>query len=552
MFPVVVLCAASAASVSCGSDDFCSQGSYECSGSTPPGGSSATGSGGSAGATTGGATGQGGSGNGAGSPATGGLGGDATSGQGGLAGTATGGTATGGSTGNSSAGEGGEAGSGNPGVCDPASPVDGCTLPAGRSGIYVAPAVHQGDDGNDGSPSAPVLTLTHAIELASADQLPIFVCSGTYDEHVEIATGGLAIYGSYACDNSSWTYTKNKPSRIAPSANTEALYVHGVHGGLQVFDLELASANATDPGASSVAVFVSVTDSVTFTRVHVIAGDGADGADGERDEYAYPDPSLLDGNNAMGNTPGAAQDSCPVCDGAVTMTSGGNGGLAQQQGTPGEPQSYGGGAGGTVNATTCSVGDPGADAPGGSDGLGASKNGSLTSEGWTPSSGEAGGAGQPGQGGGGGAGAAKSNDGAGGGGACGGCGGKAGQGGTGGGASIAILSLGSSIAVVDSTAETGIAGNGGGGHRGQDGQGGGSRGLHTKNGCPGGNGGTGGTGGPGGGGAGGISVGIVSTGSTVVVSPDTRITPGTAGSGGHGAGTKNDGTSGISASTLEV
>jgi hypothetical protein len=471
-------------------------------------------------------------------------------GEGGFGESASGGTATGGSTGASNGGEGGEGGDG-PSLCDLASPVTGCVLPPGSVAIYVAPPSAYGDDENDGTQEKPVATLARALELAADDQLPILVCSGSYDEHVEITTSGLAIHGSYGCDNSVWTYDPSKPSRIAPSSNTEALRVSDVRG-LEIDDMELVSANATDPGASSVAVFVTVSDDVTFTRVHVIAGNGAKGADGHRDEYAYPDPAALKGYDASGDTPGPAQDTCPVCEGATIETIGGSGGLAQQTGTPGEPHEYGGGAGGSIDALDCTNGSRGGNAPAASDGAGASAHGTLTSDGWSPSPGDPGDSGQPGQGGGGGAGAAMSGGGAGGGGACGGCGGNGGQSGMGGGASIAILSLGSRITLTSCVLETSAAGAGGNGHSGQDGQVGGMRGNGSKNGCSGGPGGSGGVGGGGGGGAGGISVGIASTGSSVSAGADTIITPGTAGPGGHGGGADNSGVPGVAEQRLEL
>jgi len=460
------------------------------------------------------------------------------------------GIATGGSTGTSSGGEGGEGGEG-PSVCDPAYPIAGCILLPDRSAIYVASASAYGDDKNQGTQDKPVATLARAIELAADHELPIFVCSGTYDEHVEIMTSGLALHGSYGCDDSVWTYEPSKPSRIAPSSKTEALRVNDVHG-LDVYDLELVSANASDPGANSVAVFVTVSDGVTFTRVHAIAGNGAKGADGQRDEYGYPELAELKGNDASGNMPGPAQNACPVCEGATTTTSGGSGGLAQQTGTPGEPHEYGGGQGGSIQAMDCTNGSRGGDAPAASEGAGASDHGILTSDGWNPFPGDPGDSGQPGQGGGGGAGAAMSGGGAGGGGACGGCGGKGGQGGTGGGASIAMLLLGSRVTLTTSVLETSAAGAGGNGHSGQDGQVGGMRGNGSKNGCSGGPGGIGGLGGGGGGGAGGISVGIVFAGSYVNVGVDSTITPGTAGAGGLGGGVDNSGLPGITEQTLEL
>jgi hypothetical protein len=480
--------------------------------------------------------------------AAGGLAGDSAFGEGGFG--EGGDSATGGSTGTSSGGEGGEGG-GEPVTCDPASPVAGCVLPPSDSGIYVAPASANGNDDNEGGQDSPVATLARALELAAHDKLPIFVCSGTYDEHVEITTSKLVLRGSYRCDDSVWMYDPNKPSRIAPSAETEALRISNVHG-LELDDLELVSVNATTPGASSVAVFVSVSDGVKFTRVHAVAGDGAKGADGRRDQYVYPDPEELKGNDASGDAPGPAQNACPVCEGATSVTMGGRGGLAQQTGAPGEPHEYGGGAGGSIEAMDCTNGSRGGDAPAASDGAGARALGTLTSDGWSPSSGDPGDSGEPGQGGGGGAGAPLSGDGAGGGGACGGCGGKGGQAGTGGGASIAILALGSRLTLTSCVLETGAAGAGGNGRSGQDGQPGGMRGNGSKNACDGGPGGSGGVGGGGGGGAGGISVGVAFTGSSISVGPDSTITPGRAGAAGLGGGDDNAGVPGAAEQLLEL
>lgn len=543
LFPAFILCAVSATSVSCGSDDFCSQGSYECSGSSPPP-AGTSGSGGSAGAAIGG-TGQGGYANAAGSFASGGLAGQSALGEGGVGESASGGTATGGSTGTSGGGEGGEGGDG-PSVCDPASPVAGCILLRAASGIYVAA---HGDDQSEGTQDRPVATLTHAIELAADDQLPIFVCSGTYDEHVEITTSGLALHGSYGCDNSVWSYDPSKPSRIAPSSKTEALRVSNVNG-LDVYDLELASANASEPGASSVAVFLTVSDGVTFTRVHVIAGNGAKGADGTLEPFSYRNVSELDGHESTSDSGADALD-C-TCEASSEHTRGARGGDGGQDGGTGEPSDLGGGQPGAHGAS-CSNGGLGEDAPAADGGPGAMQSGSLTVDGWTAMMGGDGANGRPGQGGGGGGGGKTSGYGGGGGGACGGCGGKGGGGGGGGGASIAVLAVGASVTLNHCLLETATAGAGGRGAHGQVGQGGGIGGVRYGSACNGGNGGQGGHGGPGGGGAGGISVAIVATdGSGISFGPDSTILPGTPGPGGLGGGPDNSGLPGVAQPALEL
>jgi hypothetical protein len=541
---VVVLAAACAISASCGGDDFCSPGSYECSGN-PQAGASAAGAGGSKGG-AGGFTGQGGFANAgsAGSLATGGMG-AATGGSTGQGGTsaASGGTAPNG--GENGAGEGGEGGAASS-SCEFAAPTVGCVLAPGSAGIYVAP---NGADANDGTQSSPVATIGHALELAAASQAPIFVCEGVYDEHVEVSTDDVAIHGSFRCADSVWTYDPTKRTRITPSTPDEALRVTKVKG-LDLMDLELVAGNATATGASSVAVFVSNSDGVTFTRVHAVAGKGTNGADGTLDAFSYGDVSVLHGNDAM-NDSGGEPNYCS-CDASSEHTRGAPGGDAGQDGGTGEPTDLGGGEPG-IHGTVCTNGGPGHDAPAADDGSGAKQSGSITEDGWTAESGSDGPNGRPGQGGGGGGGGKLGGDGGGGGGACGGCGGKGGGGGGGGGSSIAVLAFESDLTLRNCVLESGSAGNGGNGVLGQVGQDGGVGGNRTGSACVGGNGGQGGMGGPGGGGAGGIAVGVVwSTGHSVNVDDASTITPGTAGDGGLGAGSHNDGLPGVAQATLQI
>jgi len=552
--PALLFLASGAVAASCGGDDFCSKGSYECTGGTAPATSGGAGLGGTSGDGLGGSTGSSGSAT-AGFPSMGGTSGNAGNSEGGAP--ATGGTGgispTGGTTGTSgeagNSGEGGEGGHG-PTSCDTDNPTAGCVLTTGLTAIYVAPPSAGGDDGNDGTQFFPVATLGRALELPGANVVPIFVCAGTYKEHVEVTVGGVTLHGSYTCDAHTWTYDPTATSRVAPTSKDEALRVKDVTG-LTMTDMELVSANADTktPGASSVAVFVSGSTEVAFVRDHIVAGDGVRGADGVLEPFTYADISDLAGSDADTDTGAAAKD-CK-CDASSEHTRGARGGDGGQDGGTGTPADLGGGAPGT-HGSPCSNGGLGSDAPIVADAPGAGVSGSLAEAGWTPASGSDGVSGRPGQGGGGGGGGKNAGDGGGGGGACGGCGGKGGGAGGGGGASIAVLALDSKLAITASKLEAGVGGDGGVGAQGQLGQDGGSHGNGWNNACQGGAGGKGAAGGAGGGGAGGISVGIGwSTTSTISVE-ETTVTPGTPGAGGHGAGSDNNGLAGVAEEQLEL
>jgi hypothetical protein len=552
---LLFLVATSAPIASCGGDDFCSPGSYECSGTTPAAGTSSSGSGGTAGGESalGGTTGHGGFGNGGsggGLPSLGGSAGTEDTNQGGQAGSANGGeSALGGTTGASGAGESGQGGEGPtaPPVCDLTALKPGCVLPAGQLGIYVAPPDAGGSDMNTGGSDAPVATLAQALALAVGDALPIFVCAGTYKEHVEVTTSDVAFHGSFTCGSWTWTYDPTADSRVAPTTRNEALRVTNVHG-FEMTDMDLVAANGAGPGASSVAVFVSGSDDVTFTRVRVVAGNGNKGADGAPPQS---NSTSLDLSGNPGKlTAGGEHKDCQCPDGTVTTGAVGGNAITPTGGGNGMPD-LGGGLGGVVGSCGGDPGGTGHDGAAGmsaADAVGAAVAGTLDENGWKPAPGVNASNGGQGQGGGGGAGAIT---GGGGGGACGGCGGGGGGGGSGGGASIGILAYGSSITLNACLITTGNAGKGGNGVAGQAGQGGGSHANGYGDACPGGAGGKGGQGGVGGGGAGGISVGVVwSNMSTVNIVGETMIMPGLPGSGGLGSATDKNGLDGVAEETL--
>ena len=521
--PVLLLGAAGILGTSCDGDDFCAQGSYECSGASAVAGTS--GSGGSS--TDGGSSNSGGSAN--------------------SAGTSSGGNATGGTAGNAGAagdgagGEGGAAGSG-PLECDPDAPEAGCVVSHGV-GIFVSP---DGDDNAVGTdPDSPVQTVAHAIQIANATHSTIYVCAGTYRENVVVARNGLSLRGGYSCKGGVFTYD-GSATRISAREAKEALRVESV-ASLVVTDLEFAARNATAPGASSVAVFVTKSTDVRFERLLVIAGAGAAGNDGKDgvtlgSNWTTENP---DGNSANGTTGGPYKD-CVCGDGSTTKGGSGGAGSSATGGGNGEPD-LGAGEGGTLNLT-CSSGGGGNDgnpAESSPDASGAASRGVIDAEkGWLPSAGDDGLNGGPGQGGGGGAGG---TTGGGGGGGCGGCGGRGGGGGQGGGASIGILVADSLVSVTSSRIELADAGDGGKGAAAQPGQDGGDAGVKAGLGCSGGVGGKGGAGGPGGGGAGGISVGILSNAASELTMNDNDVMLGKPGAGGLGAGENNAGVAGLAA-----
>jgi hypothetical protein len=387
------------------------------------------------------------------------------------------------------------------------------------------------------------------VTLAASSGAPVYVCSGTFDEHVLVSDDGLSLHGGFACPEpgESWIYDSSQRARIAPTTAGYALHVSGALG-LSVSDLELESPNATMPGESSIAVFVTRSSDVALTRLRITAGDGVSGVSGTRVESNQGTTSV-GGNNASGNIGGLAKVCVCVDETMSVGGGGGKGGLTPMGGEAGSPDLDGGRAGTPGACNTVGTGGNGNDATPPPDGTGAMTHGTLTASGWTPAHGNPGANGPPGQGGGGGAGA---TTGGGGGGACGGCGGRGGGAGTGGGGSIGLAAVRSTVVLDTVTISTGTAGTGGAGIEGEMGQDGGPGGTKTSLACNGGNGGRGANGAAGGGGAGGISVGILFTpDSTVTRTDSTNFDIGVAGAGGPAAtGSDNAGVPGVEVETL--
>ena len=183
----------------------------------------------------------------------------------------------------------------------------------------------------------------------------------------------MVIRAGYECPSTSttgWLYQAGTRARVRPSSTGYALRVTSVDG-FTMSDMDLASRDAEQPGESSVAVFVTSSDNVSFERTRIVAGDGVSGAAGELGGSNHFGMSL-DGAGATAATGGIAKI-CACADGtSFTGASGGLGGVTPTSGGVGQPN-HGGGARGEAQTLTepCTNGGSGAPAPARSDATGA-------------------------------------------------------------------------------------------------------------------------------------------------------------------------------------
>lgn len=474
-------------------------------------------------------------------------------------------------------------GGGSGGQVDPKCVPSENSVPVEAScGVFVASA---GNDGDDGTPDAPVKTLARALELAGKADRRVYACAEEFPEAVELPAGTL-LYGGLDCKDG-WRYVgaTSKTTLAAPADVIGMRFMAGA-GTTHVEDVDVKAADAVAEGGSSIAALAEEGVSVALTRCELVAGNGKNGADGQTpvDPIGPEDPSHMSivgvngnavctGNTGTGNPggPGKQNELCPtvpLSDGGTALVFGGTGGKgsvdAPESGEGGQPlpdsnpDGFGlGGKGETV--TPCQEGNNGLPGASGAPGPGASDVdlGALNASGLQGADGQPGLQGMPGQGGGGGGGAKgkmNCNGASGGGGGAGGCGGNGGGGGKSGGASIALVNLEASFVfakVTLSAASGGSGGNGGNGQKGATGGLGGSggKGAMTLDACNGGQGGQGGPGGMGGGGRGGHSVGIAYRG-TAPSTDGATIKPGTPGQGGLGADADGQGAPGRAEPTL--
>ncbi|WP_437335942.1 PGRS family protein [Sorangium sp. So ce394] len=464
-----------------------------------------------------------------------------------------------------------------PSGCVP-SEIDGAVDDA--CGVFVAST---GKDSNAGTRAEPVATLAEALRRAADKRMGAYACAETFEEAVELPAG-VRLFGGLDCANG-WSWIgEEKKTTVAPGDECIALKVRRGAGSVRVEDVSVHAADARTPGASSIAVLVDGAEA-ELVRCELVAGNGADGAEGEDapsevpaqaspgnagtnacsdlDTSGAPDEALL-GGAQVENACGGDALSIGGEGGAGRVNNGGSG----QIGEPGALGAAGSGepAAGDWSCAAGGTGQGGDNGMPGQVGLAASGLGTLSSSGYVGVSGGAGGAGKPGQGGGGGGGAkggaaicpggVRGAGASGGSGGAGGCGGLPGQGGGAGGASIALASVEGKVTLKDCVLKAGNGGKGGAGGDLQPGGAGGVGGVGgmgvgiSKNACAGGQGGQGGPGGPGGGGRGGPSLAIAYRREAVRQEGQTMLMPGTASAGGPGGSSnvaENAGTDGVSA-----
>ncbi|HTN91892.1 MAG TPA: hypothetical protein VL242_49825 [Sorangium sp.] len=455
----------------------------------------------------------------------------------------------------------------------PASPCDGdpATSPAKDGcGVFVA---RRGDDASDGTREAPVRTLQRAVEKAAepGGTRRVYACAEDFEEAVTLPSG-VAIWGGRDCDAEAWTWGGVKSfTGIAPAPEQVPLTVETRQASMTsvVFGVRLVAADAIRPSGSSIGMIVGEGAAVEVVSSEILAGNGADGADGESapqgEPWRAPDgaPGHHGAAGCLANWNEGAPPAMTACEDETTSIggAGGEGDVAAggdgEQGAPAPgPGSVDEGEGGKGGAMTCTsgekggAGEPGANGIGGGTGLEEPlKYGSISARGWQGFSGQDGQNGGIGQGGGGGAGVGSNgkcrlvdpqggpSGGSGGGG---GCGGRGGRGGGYGGGSFGIIALHAHVMADKTDIITGDGGRGGNGGRGQEGGFGGERGYAgyiapaAYFACDGGEGGAGGKGGHGGGGLGGVSITIALVDSSVYLTESTDWAWGAPGAGGVG------------------
>ncbi|MCC6553234.1 MAG: hypothetical protein IT372_09475 [Polyangiaceae bacterium] len=467
-----------------------------------------------------------------------------------------------------------------PGAPGPACVADPA-LGEVEEGCGVFLSVSLGDDTHPGTKAEPVRTFERAIALARSGPMRIYACAEEFTEAV-VLPSGVDVWGGLDCARE-WIYVgDSRPTVIVTEPDRVPLQVKAGEGGSIVADVRLEAVDATLPGGSSIAMMVLEDAAVDVRRSQLIAGNGADGAPGQRggEEPAKGGAPGNDGSAACSADNVAGADPVTtVCGDQTTVGGrGGDGNIADGgKGNNGQPEpddnEQGFGLGGTgEGAADCLAGQNGAAGDDGEHGPGAHWPGRITGKGWEGKAGRDGGDGKRGQGGGGGGGSrggslycglgpsTPKGGASGGSGGGGGCGGRGGKGGGYGGASIGLLTLSGDVTLSATFITTGNGGDGGGGGLAQLGGAEGTAGIGgasvggSHSGCYGGQGGRGGNGGYGGGGLGGPSIGIAHFAGHLIGGEGVSITtgePGKGGPGGNDAVPGSAGEDGVSASTLD-
>jgi len=404
-----------------------------------------------------------------------------------------------------------------------------------------------GDDSNGGTKASPVQTVSHAIQLASQQQLDVVLAAGLYSESATLQLAdGVSVYGGFTAG--AYAPDPNGLSVIEVDSPIGAL-AEDLTANTEVLQVRIVSADATS--GSSYGLFVRSSSGLVFGAGEIAAGAGAPGASGSMGAPGTAGAAGTSGQNGVENSDGllCASNPQPIPgSGGTAHWSGGAGGwpgLGGQSGFSGQNGAGpGGGSGGSGGAfkSAGTAGTPGLAGSAGSNG--ATADGEFTADGYVTNYGASGQPGQDGAGGGGGGGGGGGDNlcdsygGAGGGGGGGGAAGLGGAGGYAGGGSFAVYLWDSDVTILDSTLFTSSGGHGGSGGAGGHGGYGGTGGLggagedDSGAGGRGGAGGNGGLGGQGGSGRGGPSIGILKNDASTLSAGGNAYSLGSAGPGG--------------------
>ncbi|WP_437928499.1 hypothetical protein WMF37_04380 [Sorangium sp. So ce291] len=235
---------------------------------------------------------------------------------------------------------GGGGGGGTPEGCIPSELT---SVVKDTCGVFVSAS---GNDDGPGTKAEPVKTLSEAIARAEEQGSAVYACAEEFKEAAELPAG-VKLFGGLDCANG-WRWIGETAKRVvAPGEAAIALKVVRGEGAVRIEDVSARAADAQAPGASSIAVLVDGAEA-ELVRCELVAGNGADGAEGE------DAPSEVPAQASPGN---AGTDACSDLDGTpgpdVTLSGG-----AQVVNECGGELSIGG-SGGDGNATNGGGGDVG-------------------------------------------------------------------------------------------------------------------------------------------------------------------------------------------------
>ncbi len=242
----------------------------------------------------------------------------------------------------------------------PGPPADASVLldaacdPLGCDAVYVATT---GSDTNPGTASQPLATVAAGLVMAANGEppRPVFVATGTYGGALQMIAG-VDVYGGF--DATTWQRGGSAATELdgpSPVVTFTNIAVPTVLDGVTI-----RSADATTPGASSVAVVVDVSQQVVLSNDIIAPGAGASGGGGT--------DGIAGGNSGTGvaGGPGVEHSGTIFCDdhplpvggpgGAsacgATGGIGGNPGVASASGLTGaEGGGFNGGPGGAGGAS---------------------------------------------------------------------------------------------------------------------------------------------------------------------------------------------------------